>query len=145
MGQVRLPNAAATLALGRKLGARAFPGAFVALTGPLGAGKTALTIGFAQGLQIPSRVTSPTYALVEEHTEGRLPLRHADLYRLDTGTDVSDLELDQPYEGVVVIEWADRFKRLWPDAHLHIHLTDKGDGRLATLAAVGDRHRAFLT
>ena len=73
---------AGTEALGERLGRLVAPGAVIAYTGDLGAGKTAFTRGLARGLDIPGRVTSPTFTIVDEHTGGRLPLFHFDLYRL---------------------------------------------------------------
>ena len=71
-----------TEALGRALVQRLQPGAVVAFTGDLGAGKTAFVRGMAQGLGIPQRVTSPTFTIVNEYEGGRLPLFHFDMYRL---------------------------------------------------------------
>ena len=71
-----------TEALGERLAGRLEPGAVVAFTGDLGAGKTALTRGLARGLGISGRVTSPTFTVVNEYEGGRLPLFHFDMYRL---------------------------------------------------------------
>ena len=71
-----------TEALGARLAEQLGPGAVVAFTGDLGAGKTAFTRGLARGLGIPDRVTSPTFTIVNEYEGGRLPLFHFDMYRL---------------------------------------------------------------
>ena len=89
------------------------PGAILLLYGELGAGKTAFVRGLAAGLHIDTDlVSSPTFTLVQEYRGGRLPLFHADLYRLGSA-EVDDLGLDElgADEGVVAIEWADRLPR----------------------------------
>ena len=80
-----------TEALGRALVQRLQPGAVVAFTGDLGAGKTAFVRGMAQGLGIPQRVTSPTFTIVNEYEGGRLPLFHFDMYRLRDADDLFDI------------------------------------------------------
>ena len=80
-----------TEAIGRDLAARLAPGAVVAFTGDLGAGKTAFVRGMAQGLGISQRVTSPTFTIVNEYEGGRLPLFHFDMYRLRDAEDLFDI------------------------------------------------------
>ncbi len=105
----------ATTALGERWAAEAKAGWVIGLSGDLGAGKTQLVKGLARGLGYTDKVSSPTFALVNEYTGGRLPLAHLDLYRLDTREHIigAGLEpyLDQP-EGVAVIEWIERW---WPE------------------------------
>jgi len=98
-----------TFALGKRLAERLQPGTFVLLHGDLGAGKTAFVRGMAAGLGAdPGEVSSPTFVLVQ-HYKGRVPLTHVDLYRLDSGTAVDDLGLEEMASGAVVaIEWAER-------------------------------------
>jgi tRNA threonylcarbamoyladenosine biosynthesis protein TsaE len=101
-----------TSALGRQWGAQAQPGWVIGLTGDLGAGKTQLVKGLAAGLGISERVQSPTFALVHQYTQGRIPLIHIDLYRLDTPSQVIGAGLEQfIYDPtvVVVIEWIERW------------------------------------
>jgi tRNA threonylcarbamoyladenosine biosynthesis protein TsaE len=106
---------AETEQLGETWGRAARSGLVIALTGDLGAGKTQLVRGIARGLGFKGRVSSPTFALVNVYSGGRLPLFHLDLYRLDNRTQVHGAGLDEYLEpeGVAVIEWAERF---WPDA-----------------------------
>ena len=80
-----------TEALGRRLGQVLQPGAVVAFTGDLGAGKTAFTRGLARGLGISERVTSPTFTIVNEYEGGRLPLFHFDMYRLGSSEELFDI------------------------------------------------------
>lgn len=106
-------NADETFALGEQWGRDAQPGWVIGLTGDLGAGKTHLVKGLAQGLGLTTRVLSPTFALVHEYTGGRLPLAHLDLYRLDTPAQILGAGLEVYFEnppGVAVIEWCER----WP-------------------------------
>lgn len=102
---------AATGELGRRLAERLRPGDCLALTGPLGAGKTALVRGIAAGLGVADSrmVSSPTYVLVQEYP-GRVPIFHIDLYRMvRPAEELADLGLDEMLAaGVVLIEWADR-------------------------------------
>jgi len=101
-----------TLALGRQWGTAAEPGCVFGLTGDLGAGKTRLVKGLAQGLGINEPILSPTFALVHQYSRGRVPLAHLDLYRLDSPSQVIGAGLEQfIYDPtiVVVIEWIERW------------------------------------
>ena len=142
MRTVRTEGPEQTHALGVALGRAAFPGAVIALSGDLGAGKTVLAKGIGRGLDVPTRVQSPTFVLVQAHPDGRLPLWHCDLYRIGDGAEVGNLGLDDLIgaDGVVVIEWAERFPALLPGDHLAIHLDGTGDARTIALRATGPRH-----
>jgi tRNA threonylcarbamoyladenosine biosynthesis protein TsaE len=101
-----------TLALGRQWGGQAQPGWVFGLSGELGAGKTQLVKGIAQGLGISDPILSPTFSLVHEYTRGRVPLGHLDLYRLDSPSQVIGAGLEQfIYDPtiVVVVEWIERW------------------------------------
>lgn len=103
-----------TEALGEQFGRAAQRGWVIALSGDLGAGKTQFVKGLARGLDISSRVHSPTFTLVAEYTGGRLNLFHLDLYRLETAGDILSAGIEdflQP-DGVAVIEWAERLEGL---------------------------------
>ena len=135
---------AATRALGRRLGELARPGLAVALVGTLGAGKTVFAKGVGEGLGVDQPIASPTFVLLALYDEGRLPLWHADLYRLEPGSSVDDLELELAADGVLLVEWAERVPAALPDDHLRVTLEIDGDGRRVELAATGPRHRAVL-
>jgi tRNA threonylcarbamoyladenosine biosynthesis protein TsaE len=102
---------AETAAIGESWAATSQAGLVIALSGDLGAGKTQLVKGLAKGLGIAARVTSPTFALVNTYSGGRLTLFHLDLYRLDTREQIMSAGLDEYLhpQGVAVIEWAERW------------------------------------
>ncbi|HMV70165.1 MAG TPA: tRNA (adenosine(37)-N6)-threonylcarbamoyltransferase complex ATPase subunit type 1 TsaE [Myxococcota bacterium] len=135
-----------TYALGLALGRAAPPGAIVALIGDLGAGKTLLAQGIAAGLGVPGPVQSPTFVVAQEHPDGRLPLVHADLYRVESAAELAQIGLDDRLDGVtvVLVEWADRFPGLLPDDHLAVRLLHAGGGRRVEIDARGPSAAAWL-
>lgn len=104
-------SAAETESLGETWGREAKRGLVIALSGDLGAGKTQLVKGIARGLNINTRVHSPTFTLVNVYTGGRLSLFHLDLYRLETREQILSAGLEEYLkpDGVSVIEWAERW------------------------------------
>lgn len=144
--RVDLPDESTTDALGFALGQHAFPSAFVALIGDLGAGKTRLARAIALGLGVRRGVSSPTFVLVQAHSAGRLPLVHADLYRVQDAEDLVTLGLDDAIaagDGVILVEWADRFPDRWPADRLEIALFHAGEARGAVVTAFGAAHAAW--
>ena len=130
-GEWTTREASETLALGKQIGAQLRGGEILLLDGPLGAGKTIFVKGLAAGLEVDAEeVTSPSFTLVNPY-QGRLPLFHIDLYRLDTGASAAhavDLEeLMGNEEAVVVIEWAQRLGR-YPLPPCAWHVRIEGDG-----------------
>jgi tRNA threonylcarbamoyladenosine biosynthesis protein TsaE len=111
----------ATEALGRRIGARLRAGDCVALVGPLGAGKTALARGIAQGAGASGYMASPSFVLIREYA-GPVRVFHADLYRLERRGEIDTLGLDDLVggDGIVLIEWADHAPWLLPDDHVRI-------------------------
>ena len=95
--------------LGARLAERLEPGAVIAFTGDLGAGKTAFTRGLARGLGISDRVTSPTFTIVNEYEGGRLPLFHFDMYRLGSSDELFDIGWEDYLArgGVCAVEWSE--------------------------------------
>ena len=104
--------------LGERLGRLLRGGEIVAFEGGLGAGKTAFTRGLARGLDIPMRVTSPTYTIVNEYTGGRLPLFHFDMYRLESEDDLFDIGWEDYLRrgGVCAVEWSENVRGAMEDA-----------------------------
>ena len=98
-----------TEALGARLADKLAPGAVIAFTGDLGAGKTAFTRGLARGLGIADRVTSPTFTIVNEYEGGRLPLFHFDMYRLSSSDELFDVGWEDYLArwGVCAVEWSE--------------------------------------
>lgn len=137
-----LRTVADTRALGRRLAGVLRPGDLVVLSGPLGAGKTALTQGIGEGLGVTGRVTSPTFVIARVH-QGPVPMVHVDAYRLrDAGpVALDDLDLDEEIESsVVVVEWGEGLVEQLSDSHLEIRLErHDDDSRTVTLDAVGPR------
>jgi tRNA threonylcarbamoyladenosine biosynthesis protein TsaE len=121
-----------TVALGRELAKSLPPHAAVLLIGNLGAGKTTLAKGIVAGLGAAEteEVSSPTYTLIHEYGADRRAY-HIDLYRLETGAEVATLGLDEIFdrEGVVLVEWGERFPELMPDDRIEIRLRVIGDDR----------------
>ena len=106
------------MACGNAYAARLAAGDVLALSGDLGAGKTRFVKGLAAGLGVSTPVTSPTFTLLHEYPGARLPLYHFDFYRLETEEEVLAIGLDDylASDGVVVIEWAEKFASLLPAA-----------------------------
>jgi len=129
-----------TRALAEELAGLARPGDVVVLAGDLGAGKTAFVQGFGRGLGVRDRITSPTFTLVHVY-EGRLPIHHLDVYRLEQLNEALDLGLPEILDegGVVLIEWGDAILPVLPHDYLEVRLTfgDGDDDRILDLRAVG--------
>lgn len=118
-----------TSKIGEKLGRLLDKGNIVCLSGDLGAGKTAFTKGIARGMDVQDYVTSPTYTIINEY-EGRLPLYHFDVYRLNDVEEMYELGYEEYFfgDGAVVIEWADIVRDIIPVERLWITiLNTKGD------------------
>jgi tRNA threonylcarbamoyladenosine biosynthesis protein TsaE len=114
--RVETKNLEETLEFGERLARELQRGDVIALSGELGAGKTALVKGLARGLGIALDVTSPTFTLIHEYKGGRLPLYHIDLYRLEGGSQALAIGIEDYLSGagVTVIEWAERIAPLLP-------------------------------
>jgi tRNA threonylcarbamoyladenosine biosynthesis protein TsaE len=119
-----------TAALGQTLGGTLRPGGVVLLYGDLGAGKTAFVRGIARGIGAnPDEVTSPTFTIVQEYAGPSATLYHVDLYRLE-GPEIDDLGLEDLIsgDGIVAIEWAERWKGR-PNDVIEVRITDLGEDR----------------
>ncbi len=115
-----------TQTLGEKLGKTLQSGDVIALIGALGTGKTCLTQGIARGVGLaPDEVvSSPSYILINEYN-GKIPIYHIDLYRLESATEIAELGLSEYIEGygICIIEWAERMAEGLPDTCIKIHIT----------------------
>ncbi len=125
---VRCPTAAATQALAADLARRATPGTVIALSGELGAGKTAFVQGLAAGLGVEGPVTSPTFVMITEYA-GRLPLYHVDLYRTESLAEIRALGLEELLDGdgVTAIEWGEKADPLLPARTIRVRIHGVGD------------------
>ena len=148
---VELATESDTMAFGRRIGSLLEPGDLVLLSGPLGAGKTVLTKGIAEGLGVEGRVSSPTFVIAREHLpapEGRgVPLVHVDAYRLgDDLAQLDDLDLDTALvEAAVVIEWGENGTRL-SENHLLVTLIRRADdSRVAEVTPSGSWENRWST
>jgi len=132
---IPLPTEAATGALGARLAPVLRPGDVIALSGPLGAGKTALARALIAVLTGKDDAPSPTFTLVETYETPDFPLHHFDLYRLEKAEDVWELGFEDALDGVVMIEWPERIERLLPASALFIRLSMDGKARRALVRA----------
>jgi len=137
---------AQTHRLGARLGELLHGGELLLMDGDLGTGKTTLTQGIAEGMGIRGVVSSPTFTLLKEY-EGRIPLYHFDLYRLEDPGEILDLGFEEYFygNGVCVVEWAEKADLYWPADHLNIRLKMLSDTKRGLLfAAVGARYCELL-
>ncbi len=111
-----------TTELACKMGQEAKAGDVVCLEGDLGVGKTVFTAGFAKGLDIEEPICSPTFTIVQEYEEGRLPLYHFDVYRIADSYEMDEIGFDDYVygDGVCLIEWASRIEDIIPETAKHI-------------------------
>ena len=105
-----------TFEVGKKIGENAKPGQIYTLTGDLGVGKTVFTQGFASGLGITEPVNSPTFTIVQQYEEGRLPLYHFDVYRIGDIEEMDEIGYEDYFygEGLTMIEWANLIEEILP-------------------------------
>ena len=134
MESLTLTNRDATIALGKKIGQQLVAGDVLVLDGDLGAGKTTFTKGLAAGLEIPDIIKSPTFTIIHEYQDGRLPLYHMDAYRLENGG-AEDLGLEEYFDGdgVSVVEWAEFVEDELPADFLAIHFKRTDDDNTRVL------------
>lgn len=148
MKKIIINNADEMIELGKKLAQQVHSGDVLLLDGDLGAGKTTFTKGLALGLGITRNIKSPTFTLIREYKDGRLPLYHMDMYRLeDTGA--GDIGLDDYFngDGVCVIEWSQFIDDELPSQYLVMHiLKDENDfdKRYVTLEARGNQYQNII-
>ena len=135
-------SAQETFALGETLGQQAGPGEVYTLIGDLGAGKTVFTQGVAQGIGIREPVLSPTFTIVQEYEQGRMPFYHFDVYRIGDPEEMEEIGYEDYFygEGLTLIEWADLIEELLPAKYKEIRIEkdlEKGfDYRKITISEV---------
>jgi tRNA threonylcarbamoyladenosine biosynthesis protein TsaE len=134
-----------TVALGRRLAGLLRPGDVVLLAGPLGAGKTLVAAGVADGLGVDEPVTSPSFVIVRSY-QGFLPVHHADVYRLESTGEWDDLDLlTLAADGVLLVEWGTAVAGAVPGDHLVVDIAVlDADRRLITLVPHGSWRRRPL-
>ena len=138
---------AETITLGGKIAKWLNPGDIICLSGNLGSGKTTLAKGIAKGLNIdPVKVNSPTFVIMTAY-EGRLPLYHFDLYRLNKMQEMGVIGYDEFLygEGVSLIEWGERLEKLFPKEFLNVKIVQSGElERQFCFEAVGTKYKSMV-
>ncbi|MBQ1193134.1 MAG: tRNA (adenosine(37)-N6)-threonylcarbamoyltransferase complex ATPase subunit type 1 TsaE [Lachnospiraceae bacterium] len=124
-------SAKETFEYGKKMGETAKAGEVICLNGDLGVGKTVFTQGFAEGLGIDEPINSPTFTIVQEYYDGRLPLFHFDVYRIGDVSEMDEIGYEEYFygNGVCFIEWAELIEEILPNKYTVINIEknlDKG-------------------
>ena len=111
-----------TFEVGRKIGMNAKPGQIYTLTGDLGVGKTVFTQGVAAGLGITEPVNSPTFTVIQEYEDGRLPFYHFDVYRIGDLEEMEEIGYDDYFfgQGICLIEWAELIEEILPEKRIEV-------------------------
>lgn len=121
---LKIKNEEDTRRFGNELARQATPGQTIGLIGDLGTGKTTITKYIAEGLGIKATVSSPTFTIVREYDEGRLPLYHFDIYRIGDPEELFDIGAEEYFygQGLCVVEWADLAPEAMPEDTLYVFL-----------------------
>lgn len=148
MVKILTENEEETMNLAKKLTELLEPGMTLLLEGDLGAGKTTFTKGIGEGLGVKRIIKSPSYTIIREYQDGRLPLYHIDLYRLDE-SEASELGLEEYFEGdgITVVEWSSVAPAELPAERLEIHLktdVEHFEQREIEISGVGSRYEELL-
>jgi tRNA threonylcarbamoyladenosine biosynthesis protein TsaE len=145
-------SVAQTIRIGQRLGELLHPGDLVLLLGDFGSGKTHLIKGIALGLGSTNLVNSPSFVLINEYragpAQGRIPIYHADLYRIDDPAELAGIGIEEAWSsgGVCLIEWAERARGWLPQDHLAIYLRYLSDTkRVLRFAPHGERYEALVS
>lgn len=111
-----------TLSLGRRFGELAVPGTIICLDGDLGTGKTIFTKGVALGLGIAEPVSSPTFTIVQQYDEGRIPLYHFDVYRIEDPYEMDEIGYEDMFfgDGVAIVEWSTQIEEIIPESAIRV-------------------------
>lgn len=135
-----------TLYIGERMAKFLSPGNFISLTGDLGAGKTLFVQGIAKGLGIEDNVTSPTFTIIHEYTDGRLPLYHMDVYRINGIQEMENLGYEEYFygQGVSIVEWGNLVSDIIPEEHLWLDFKVIGEGREITFHPQGKYYERLV-
>lgn len=146
MKKIFLENEESTKKIGEIIGEKLFNGAILCLNGDLGAGKTTLTKSIAKALKIDEDITSPTFTIVNEYTEGSIPLYHFDVYRIGEPDEMYDIGFDEYInsDGVCIIEWSSIIRDILPKERLEINLNYSGTGREIEIISYGDKYKKMV-
>ncbi|MFP7478555.1 tRNA (adenosine(37)-N6)-threonylcarbamoyltransferase complex ATPase subunit type 1 TsaE [Terribacillus saccharophilus] len=128
-----------TNSFGRKLAELLHPGDIITMEGDLGAGKTTLTKAIGAGLGVKRTINSPTFTIIKEY-EGRMPLYHMDVYRLEDSDEDIGFEEYFSGEGVSIVEWAQFIEDYLPKERLELTLKHDGEARTILLHPIGERY-----
>jgi tRNA threonylcarbamoyladenosine biosynthesis protein TsaE len=133
--QCRIETTAEMEGFAREMAKNLVPGEVLALCGDLGAGKTCFVRGLMAGLGSPDPVASPTFPLVHEYPGGRIPVAHFDFYRVESADELLALGWDDflDRDGIVVVEWANRFPELLPPGTRWLKIERDGDARVVQI------------
>jgi len=136
-----------TKEFGKRLGGYLKEGDIVCLNGDLGAGKTTLSKAIGEGLGVDDYITSPTFTLINEY-EGRIPLYHFDIYRLNSYEDLEDLGVEDYFygSGACLIEWAEKIEEDLPSQRLELYILrgDHEEQRKILIKAFGPRYEELI-
>ncbi len=146
MKKIFLENEESTKKIGEIIGEKLFNGAILCLNGDLGAGKTTLTKSIAKALKIDEDITSPTFTIVNEYTEGSIPIYHFDVYRIGEPDEMYDIGFDEYInsDGVCIIEWSSIIRDILPKERLEINLNYSGTGREMEIISYGDKYKKMV-
>ena len=139
---IETTNQKETLTVGEQLGKKAERGTVICVDGDLGVGKTVLAQGIAKGLGVNEPVVSPTFTIVQEYHDGRIPFYHFDVYRIEDPDEVYEIGFEEYFygDGVCMVEWSELIAELLPPESIHItirkDLKQGPDHRMITIEGI---------
>ncbi|MBP3468416.1 MAG: tRNA (adenosine(37)-N6)-threonylcarbamoyltransferase complex ATPase subunit type 1 TsaE [Lachnospiraceae bacterium] len=139
---IETTNQKETLTVGEQLGKKAERGTVICVDGDLGVGKTVLAQGIAKGLGVNEPVVSPTFTIVQEYHDGRIPFYHFDVYRIEDPDEMYEIGFEEYFygDGVCMVEWSELIAELLPPESIHItirkDLKQGPDHRMITIEGI---------